>query len=86
MKIEIANSQVITRNFTSKQGKPVTIYEQSAYIFLPNEKYPRPLKLTLDNPSGYAPGMYQLDPSSFYTDKYDSLAVRPILVPVSKAS
>lgn len=86
MKIEIASAEVTTRNFTSKAGKPITIYEQAAYIFLPDEKYPRPLKLNLDTPTGYAPGVYTLSPKSFYTDRYDTLAVRPILAPVQKAS
>lgn len=86
MKIEISSAHVNTRSFTSKAGKPITMYEQAGYIFLPNEKYPRPLKLNLDGPTGYAPGIYTLDPTSFYTDRYDNLAVRPVLVAVKQAS
>lgn len=91
IKIEIDNPEVRTKSGVSaRTGKPYTIREQKGYAYLcdregkPN-KHPSTLVITLgDDQPPYAPGFYTLSPSSFYTDRFDNLALSPVLVPVAQ--
>lgn len=77
LKVEIVSTQVEERQFPSKvQGQPpVVVRKQSAYVHT-GAPYPLPVSIRLDQMQApYGAGMYQIDPSSFYADKYGSLSI-----------
>lgn len=79
--IEVVSTHVETRSGTSKQGRAYTINEQEAYLHNGNA-YPVKIKINLENGQpAYQPGNYNLHPSSFYADRYNSIAIRPLLIP-----
>jgi hypothetical protein len=78
--IEVVSTHVETRSGTSKQGRAYTINEQEAYLHNGNA-YPVKIKINLENGQpAYQPGNYNLHPSSFYSDRYNSIAIRPVLI------
>ncbi len=81
--IEIVSTQINTRNgVSSKNGKPYSINEQVAFVHKVAGEYPDRIKINLENGQPpYAPGNYDLSPQSYFVDRFDSLAVRPILIP-----
>lgn len=91
IKIEIESSEVrVKSGVAAKTGKPYQIPEQKGYAYLldrdgkPN-RHPSPLIIALrDGQQPYPPGVYTLAPSSFYTDRFDNLALSPVLVPVAQ--
>ena len=80
--IEIASTEIKSRSGTStRTGNAYSMREQIAYLHK-GEIYPERIKITLEeNQAPYAIGQYDLAPSSFYVDKYDAIAVRPVLAP-----
>jgi hypothetical protein len=80
--IEITSTEIKTRSGTSaRTGNPYTMREQIGYLHKAGDPYPEKIKISLeDNQPPYHTGNYDLSPSSFYVDKYDSLSVRPVLV------
>jgi hypothetical protein len=80
--IEIASTEIKTRNGVSQRtGNNYSMREQTGYLHKQGEPYPEKIKITLDeNMPPYRIGTYTLAPASFYVDKYDSLAVRPVLL------
>ncbi|MBN3182562.1 single-stranded DNA-binding protein [Pectobacterium brasiliense] len=90
IKIEIKPSQALadTRSGVSKAtGKPYTISEQSAYIFLGGD-YPQMFKINLENgQSPYPAGIYSLHESSIYVGDFQKLRVgKIVLVPYQDQS
>jgi Helix-destabilising protein len=86
IKVEIKPSQALadTRSGTSKTtGKPYTISEQSAYIFLGGD-YPELFKITLETgQEPYPVGFYSLHETSLYIGQFNKLAVgRVKLIPL----
>lgn len=81
--IEITSTEVKSRSGTSaRTGNPYSMREQFGYLHQQGQPYPTKIKIALeDNQPPYYPGNYDLSPNSFYVDKYDGLAVRPILIP-----
>lgn len=95
--IEIATQKVITRSGRSQRtGNNYSMREQEAFLHKPGQPYPDKIKITLgDDQPPYTNGNYDLEPDSFFPNKYGALDVRPILKPraaeqqrspVSKAS
>jgi hypothetical protein len=86
--IEIESTDLNVKSGTSaRTGKPYQIREQTAYVHIPPNKYPQPVKITLDDDAqAYAPGKYQLADSSFFVGRFDDLQMRPRLVPVVAAA
>ena len=92
IKIEIDKAEVRTKSGVSaRTGKPYSIREQKGYVYLcdgegrPN-KHPSTLIVMLgDDQPPYGPGFYTIAPSSFYTDRFDNLALSPVLVPIPQA-
>lgn len=80
--IEIASTEIKSRNGVSQRtGNSYSMREQTGYLHKQGEPYPEKIKITLEeNMAPYRIGTYTLAPSSFYVDKYDSLAVRPVLL------
>lgn len=60
MKIEVKSADVSVKAGTSKKtGKPYSIREQGAYLFVKDEPYPHRCVLQLDDAQEpYAPGIY----------------------------
>jgi len=93
LKIEVKSPEVTQKSGVSaKSGKPYNIREQEAYahVFGRDGKlqlYPVRISLTLaDDAAPYAPGVYQLDPSCIYVDRFGGLAIaRPRLIPLASA-
>lgn len=95
LKIEIHSNEVQTINYTSKAGKPATLYKQEAYVSLLDRQgkqkpYPEKTSITCPtdqngHPKPYMPGVYSLHPSSFYLDRFGSLNVAPVLVTAKAA-
>lgn len=87
IKVEIKPNQVVidTRSGVSKKdGKPYTLYEQSAYIFLGGD-YPQLFKFNLENGQPpYSDGLYELHESSLFVGDFQKLkAGKIVLVPLS---
>ncbi|HWI05604.1 MAG TPA: single-stranded DNA-binding protein [Acidimicrobiales bacterium] len=95
LKVTVSSPEVRTRSGISKaKNKPYTMHSQTVYFHTlgrdgkPNA-YPDKGEILLDtdehgNPKPYAPGEYQLHPTSFYVGDYGSLAVSPRLVPLAR--
>lgn len=80
--IMIEIDEVETTNFFSEKSKK-TFYKQPAYLHKPGKKHPDPIVLFLgEENKPYPVGMYTLDSSSYYADKFKSLAVSPKLVAI----
>lgn len=81
--IEIVSQDFKIRSgVSSRTNKNYSMREQIAFVHKKGERYPEKIKITLeDNQAPYPAGNYDLAPSSFYVDKYDSLCVRPVLIP-----
>lgn len=86
--IEIESTELQIKSGTSaRTNKPYQIREQTAYVHIPGNKYPQPIKLTLeDDAQPYAPGKYQLGDNSFFVGRFNDLQMRPRLVPVVAAA
>lgn len=101
LRVEIKSATVAPRTVNIKNGpnsgKSTVFHEQEAYIYLiDNDGNPRPYPmltvLNIDVDRGqmpYQPGMYIVDPRSFYLDRFrqlsvGKLALRP-LPPVAAA-
>lgn len=82
--IEIESTELnIKSGNSARTGKPYQIREQTGYVHIPPNKYPQPIKITLeDDAQPYQPGKYQLADNSFFVGRYDDLQMRPRLVPV----
>lgn len=78
IKVEIKPSQTVveTRSGVSKTtGKPYTISEQSAYIFLGGD-YPEMFRITLEEgQQAYTAGLYSLSETSLYIGQFNKLTV-----------
>jgi len=82
MKVEIASTDLDDRSGTSQAGKPYRIIKQTGYAFI-GGKYPEKISIRIEeNQAPYSVGMYELDDSSFYVDKFGGLAVSPVLVSI----
>lgn len=84
MRIEIKSTELKNKQGTGKtSGKAYNFFEQKAWAHLPDKPYPIEMTLTVDSgSSAYAQGMYDLNPSSFYVNKYGQLEVKPKLVAI----
>ena len=84
MKIEIFQDDVKIEHksgVSAKTGKPYNIYNQRAYFHSPDSKFPLAFKLDLEQGQPpYEAGIYTLDDSSFYVDRFGSLSMRPKLI------
>jgi hypothetical protein len=86
MKIEIVDTVVDNFSGVSKKsGKPFSIDSQKGYFHQDGLQYPKEVKINLQkNEHGqatpYSVGFYQLSPASFYVDKFNNLAVQPVLI------
>lgn len=68
------NCAVRSRSFTSKDGKPMEVHEQSAYLWMPGAPYPMPFTIPVQNPSAaYAPGTYVFAAESVRTNNFGQL-------------
>lgn len=85
VQVEIVDSAVVSRNITTKNNQPMTLYSQSAYLHRSGEKYPLPFQLQLDSGNGYQVGMYTLHPESLFIGQYNKIECRPKLVPLTAA-
>jgi len=85
MKIEICSAEVTTQQGTVKNGaragQQYSLRKQQAFCHIEGQKYPSPFTLVLpDDVQVYQPGLYNLQESSFYVDKYGQLALGSRLV------
>lgn len=77
IKVEITPNQarLITRSGTTKDGRPYSLNEQKAYIYLGGDY---PTEFTLSIPQGHAPyaaGFYNLGASSLQVGAFGRLEV-----------
>jgi len=86
LKIEIDSETVTTRSGTSERtGKAWEIREQKGYVTLPESKYPKEIKITLDdNAPPYAKGFYTISPASFFVGKFETLDINLRLLPITQ--
>jgi len=93
IKVQVETTVVDLKSGTSaKTGKPYAIREQEAWGFFigrdgkPNT-HPQRIKVTLDDDANpYEVGMYQLDPSSLYADKWGQVSIRARLRPLVQSA
>lgn len=103
IKIEVkdanVNPRVITPSNGKNAGRQMTFYEQDAYAFTTDDNgnprpYPQRITLNIDIEKGakpYAPGMYQVCPSSCYVDRFNvlqlgRLKLRPLVAASAPAA
>ncbi|GHU14813.1 hypothetical protein FACS189441_5370 [Betaproteobacteria bacterium] len=93
IKVEIKSAEVEVKSGTSNRtGKPYSIREQVGWGFFVDshgkpQPYPQRIRLTIeDGEEPYAPGTYQLAPSSFYPDRFGQLSCRAKLQPIAAAA
>ncbi len=68
------NCAVRSRSFSSKDGKEMTVHEQSGYLWMPGAPYPMPFTIPVQNPSAaYAPGTYVFSAESVRTNNFGNL-------------
>lgn len=86
IKIEIQSTDIDTRSGRSlRTGRDYTIRSQEAYLHT-GKAYPELIKINLDDKqAAYSPGLYTLSIESFYQGKFNSLAFKPVLVPLKDA-
>ncbi|PTT55533.1 single-stranded DNA-binding protein [Aeromonas sp. HMWF014] len=82
MKIEIVSDKVTTKSGISQRTqKPYTINKQEGFFFAEGAKYPVRFEFNLaDGATAFAPGMYKLDESNFYVDRFGALSLSGQLV------
>jgi len=85
LKIEVDNEDIITRSGVSERtGKEYCMREQRVFIFLPDSKYPKEIKITLDDDAqAYAKGLYTISPYSFKVGRFDQLGLALKLLPLN---
>lgn len=64
--IEIKDGNVDEKRGTFDDGRPWVSRQQVGYAHLPGKPYPVEVKVKLGDKPGYAPGRYQIAPSSFF--------------------
>lgn len=87
--IEIKEGKLNRREITSKKdGKQMVFLDQEAYAYTVDKQgklrdYPEACRISLDiDQVPYPPGLYVLQPSSIYVDRFGALALsRPKLKP-----
>lgn len=74
----------------TNEGKDFETFKQLAYTDL-NGSVPFPKEFTINHrrvdgvaPTGYEPGTYMIDPTSFWIDRYGSIRCNTKLNPVNK--
>jgi hypothetical protein len=93
IRITVAQADTRAIRFTDKHGKPAVFHVQPAYAHTVDRQgntppYPEKIELALDKDPqtgealSYAPGDYQLHPSSIYVDRNGRLAVSARLAPL----
>lgn len=77
MKIEIKSTEIKSRSgVSSKTGKSYTMREQNGFVVLESEVYPIRVVISLaPEQVAYPPGVYQVQESSFFVDRYQKLAI-----------
>lgn len=83
MKIEIVSDKVTVKSgVSSRTQKPYSINKQEGYFFAAGDtKYPVRFEFNLaDGATAFAPGMYKLDESNFYVDRFGALSLSGQLV------
>jgi len=88
LKIEIDSETITTRSGTSERtGKAWEIREQKGYVTLPESKYPKEIKITLDdNAPPYAKGFYTISPASFCVGRFETLDINLRLLPINQTT
>jgi hypothetical protein len=83
MKIEIVSDKVTVKSGISQRTqKPYSINKQEGFFFAAADtKYPVRFEFNLaEGATAFAPGMYKLDDSNFYVDRFGSLSISGQLV------
>jgi len=93
IKVEVSSSECAVKSgVAAKTGKAYTIREQDAWAYLSDRDgkalpHPQRIRLSLyDDQEAYAPGVYQLCPSSLYVGDYSQLQIRARLRPLASAA
>lgn len=93
LKVQVETAVFDLKQGTSaKTGKPYSIREQEAWLFGYGrdgkpQPHPQKIKLTLDDDQQpYEIGMYQIDPSSLYVDRFGQVAIRVRLRAIAQAA
>lgn len=89
--MEVESAKVTERTGVRDNGQPWKIRNQTMYASLYDvesgalKRYPTEIKIRLaEDKLPYAPGYYMLSPTSVFSDRYDSLALDPQLVPAEQ--
>jgi len=80
VRIEVLSDEVFVYR-SEKNGRSFEFHKQDVFVHL-GEKYPLRARIRIEPGKSYAPGVYTLDPSSFWVDRYGELRLTPRLVPV----
>lgn len=97
IKVTVHSADVRSYSGNAKAtGKPFTLHFQTVFGHFIDKNgnpspYPEKFEIIVErdergNAQPYAPGEYQLHPSSLYLDRRGDLAVAPRLIPLRKAA
>lgn len=82
IRVEILGPSVL-KSGNSLAGKRYAFKKQVCYFHFDGAPYPEKGVIQSDESTpDYAPGLYDVLPSSFYVDRWGSLSVSPRLAPV----
>lgn len=82
LRFEIRSTEVAVKSGVSRRGRPFEIKEQTAFLNHNDES--RKVVFALERDAQpYAPGVYTIDPSSFYVDGFGQVQMRLRLRPVA---
>lgn len=76
--VEIRSDEIRSKSGVSaRTNKQYSIREQDGFIHLPGQPYPQKCKLALDDGAApYQPGIYELDPESYFVGRFDQVMIR----------
>ncbi|PID50320.1 MAG: DNA-binding protein [Proteobacteria bacterium] len=77
LKIEFVSEEIVEKSGTAKgNGRPYHIRTQKGYAHIPGSRYPVEIGVNLSvDQAPFPKGFYQLQPSSFYVNKFKQLSL-----------
>lgn len=74
MKVQVMTDAVETRSFPAKEGRAAVSFREQKAAVIREGDFPLPFKLSLDDDQrAYAPGFYEIDPTSLESGKFGGL-------------
>lgn len=78
IEVEIRSDEIRMKSgISARTNKNYSIREQDGFIHLPGEPYPQRCCMMLEEGAApYQPGIYELDPASFFVGRFGQVNIR----------